>query len=60
MGRVGHQRLFLGLMGLLLAFGWLVLWLWQHSAYGRYLGSRRQDQCRPGCGRSASMPGAGF
>lgn len=32
-----HRHLFLAAMGALLSTAWAVLWLWQHSAYGRYL-----------------------
>ncbi|WP_297773744.1 DUF2182 domain-containing protein [uncultured Roseovarius sp.] len=57
MRTIRHPRLFLGLMGLLLTLAWVVLWLWQHSPYGRYLD--HGDWTRAGLAQSlcASLPG---
>jgi len=36
--RVRDDRLFFGLIALLVAFAWLSLWIWRQSPHGRFLG----------------------
>ena len=40
MRRLSHRTWFLTTMALLIATAWVTLWLWRHSAYGRYLDHR--------------------
>ncbi len=37
MKAIAHRNAFLPIMGMLVAFAWLTLWLWEASPYGRYL-----------------------
>ncbi|MCZ6556783.1 MAG: hypothetical protein O7A69_03280 [SAR324 cluster bacterium] len=34
---LADRRFFLALMGSLITLAWLVLWVWEHSPYARYL-----------------------
>ncbi|TFH46748.1 MAG: DUF2182 domain-containing protein [Lysobacterales bacterium] len=37
MKAIAHSRLFVSIMGMLIALAWLTLWAWEASPYGRYL-----------------------
>ena len=37
MRAVAHRSYFLPIIGTLIALGWLTLWMWERSPYGRYL-----------------------
>jgi predicted metal-binding membrane protein len=51
-----HPRLFLGLWAAVFALAWVILWVWQHSAWGRYLDHGDWTQAGIAQSLCASLP----
>ncbi|HEX8786944.1 MAG TPA: DUF2182 domain-containing protein [Telluria sp.] len=55
-----HQRLFLPLLGMLVALAWAGLWVWSRSQYGRYLQHDDWTASGPGAALCRAIPGGAW